>query len=151
MSTAPSGFGSRPAALAIAVLVVGTLLSVVTLRQERDTGRAEAASAAAVTAVRALRFEDRPDGSVAVIDHTRGVELERIHGEAGFLRGTLRALSRERLRRGLGPELPFTLRARSDGGLTLSDPATGERIDLDSFGPTNAAVFGRLLTLQERS
>lgn len=151
MSTAPSGFGSRPAGLAIAVLVVGTLLSVVTLRQERDTGRAEAAPLATVIAVRALRFEDRPDGSVAVIDHTRGVELERIHGEAGFLRGTLRALSRERLRRGLGPELPFTLRARSDGGLTLSDPATGERIDLDSFGPTNAAVFGRLLTLQERS
>lgn len=154
MTTDQPGFGSRPAAFAIAVLLVGTLLSVVTLRQERDAGRTDAPTATAgtpVTAVRALRFEDRPDGSVAVIDHTRGVELERIHGEAGFLRGTLRALSRERLRRGLGPELPFTLRARSDGGLTLSDPATGERIDLDSFGPHNAAVFGRLLTLQERS
>ena len=29
--------------------------------------------------------------------------------------------------------------------VTLSDPATGERLDLESFGPTNAAVFARLL------
>jgi hypothetical protein len=33
---------------------------------------------------------------------------------------------------------------RTDGRLTLQDPSTGQRIDLESFGPTNAAVFASL-------
>ena len=37
------------------------------------------------------------------------------------------------------------LTARADGRLTLVDPATSERVDLESFGPTNAAVFAQLL------
>jgi hypothetical protein len=33
----------------------------------------------------------------------------------------------------------------ADGRLTLLDPMTGTRVDLGSFGPTNAAVFARFL------
>jgi hypothetical protein len=33
----------------------------------------------------------------------------------------------------------------ADGRLTLLDPTTGTRVDLGSFGPTNAAVFVRFL------
>jgi putative photosynthetic complex assembly protein len=69
-----------------------------------------------------------------------------VQGEAGFLRGALRALARERRKRDLGAEAAFELIARGDGRLTLNDPATGERIDLESFGPTNFATFARLLT-----
>jgi putative photosynthetic complex assembly protein len=58
----------------------------------------------------------------------------------------LRALARERQKRDLGAGPAFELIARADGRLTLNDPATGERLDLESFGPTNAAVFARLLT-----
>ena len=36
-------------------------------------------------------------------------------------------------------------RIRDPGSLTLVDPATSERVDLESFGPTNAAVFAQLL------
>ena len=57
----------------------------------------------------------------------------------------MRSLVRERKRQGLGPETPFQLLARADGRLTLLDPSTGRRIDLESFGPTNSAVFQRLL------
>jgi integrase len=71
-----------------------------------------------------------------------------VAGEQGFLRGALRALARERSLRGLGPEHPFLLIGRADGRLTLEDPATGQRVDLESFGPTNAGVFRRLLTAQ---
>ena len=39
---------------------------------------------------------------------------------------------------------------RADGRLTLADPATGARIDLEAFGPTNAGVFARLLTLTDK-
>jgi putative photosynthetic complex assembly protein len=60
----------------------------------------------------------------------------------------LRAMARERRKQGLGAEPAFELIARADGRLTLSDPATGERVDLESFGPTNAGVFARLLDAQ---
>ena len=57
----------------------------------------------------------------------------------------MRGLARERKRQGIGPELPFQLVGRADGRLTLIDPGTGRRVDLESFGPTNAAAFVRLM------
>jgi hypothetical protein len=36
--------------------------------------------------------------------------------------------------------------AHPDGRLTLEDPATGRRMDLSAFGPSNAAVFARVLS-----
>jgi putative photosynthetic complex assembly protein len=94
---------------------------------------------------RELKFEDRADGSVAVIDAKSGMLVETIRGEAGFLRSTLRGLARERIRAGFGAEKPFELIGRADGRLTLRDPVTQRRVDLESFGPTNAANFARLL------
>lgn len=95
--------------------------------------------------VRELRFEDRPDGSVAVIDAHSKKEIASITGESGFARGTLRGFARDRKARGLGSEQPFQLIGRADGRLTMLDPATGRIVDLESFGPTNAAVFAALL------
>lgn len=98
----------------------------------------------AVTVVeRSLRFVDRADGGIAVLDARSGRTLDVMHGEQGFLRGTLRGMARERRRSGLDDSAPLSLLARADGRLTLADPATGRRIDLESFGPTNAAVFAR--------
>ncbi|RZJ85185.1 MAG: photosynthetic complex assembly protein PuhC, partial [Massilia sp.] len=95
---------------------------------------------------RQLRFEDRDDGSIAVLDAKGGALLYTVApGTNGFLRSTMRGLVRERKREGQGPELPFELLGRTDGRLTLLDPATGRRIDLESFGTTNSAVFARLL------
>lgn len=146
MSTLPTPrpFASRPALLAVIALLAAVLLGTAGWRASGLSARAPDAAA---TAVRELRFEDRADGSVAVIDHRRGTEIERVRGEAGFLRGSLRALARERQRSGFGAERPFELSARADGRLTLSDPTTGARVDLESFGPTNAAVYARLLAL----
>ena len=100
---------------------------------------------AAPTAQRALRFQDRPQGGIAVVDAASSATLDTVYGEQGFLRGTLRAVVRERKLRGLVSDAPLQLIARADGRLTLTDPATGSRIDLESFGPTNAAVFARWL------
>ena len=91
-----------------------------------------------------LRFEDRPDGSIAVIDYKTGKQIDAVQGEAGFVRGTLRGLAQERKRRGLDRGPPFELIYRTDGRLTLSDTATGRLVDLESFGPTNAGTFFRL-------
>lgn len=114
----------------------------------RITGNGPDQRAAAATVERALRFEDQSDHSVLVSDGLTGERLTVLHGELGFVRGVLRALSRERHARGIGSAPPFTLVARVDGRITLMDPATGERVDLDSFGPTNTAEFARFLAMQ---
>ena len=97
-------------------------------------------------AARELRFEDRPDGAIAVLDAAGAPVAVAEPGTNGFLRGALRGLARERKRRDFGPEAPFRLTAWADGRLTLDDTATSRRLELGAFGPTNAAVFARLLT-----
>lgn len=132
--------------MAMAALVLVTLAGVAAVRLSGVQIHSPDASA---VLTRSLRFEDRTDGSVAVIDATTGQEVERVQGEAGFLRGALRAMARERRKRDMGAEAPFELIGRADGRLTLVDPATRERIDLESFGVTNAGTFARLLTVNK--
>jgi putative photosynthetic complex assembly protein len=131
--------------LALGALLLSVLLATAVVRLSGVSIRTPDASA---VQTRLLRFEDRPDGSVAVLDGQDGVQIAAIHGEAGFLRGALRAMARERRKQGLGSQPAFELIARADGRLTLADPATGERVDLESFGPTNAGAFARLLSAQ---
>lgn len=97
-----------------------------------------------VTWQRALHFEDSPDGQVLVRDAASGREIARYAGEQGFVRGALRVLTRERARRGIGAQPPFLLVGHGPSRLMLADPATGERIHLESFGPANVAVFAQL-------
>ena len=94
---------------------------------------------------RSLRFVDQPDGTVGVIDGRTGETVATLKGEQGFVRGALRALSRERKASGIGAEQPFHLIAGKDGTLTLVDPVTKGRIALETFGPTNAGSFARFL------
>jgi putative photosynthetic complex assembly protein len=135
--------------LGVALMLGITLLAVATIRW---TGiEITTRSQAPVVAERHLRFEDAPDGSIRVLEVQGGAAgpamvLQVIDaGSGGFLRGALRALVRERRLAGLGPETPFRLVARSDGRLTLEDPATTQRVDLESFGPSNSAMFARIL------
>ena len=93
---------------------------------------------------RSLRFQDTPEGAIAVIDAGTSEVVARYEGEHGFLRGSLRALNRERKRSGMSPDLPFQLTGHVDGRITLLDTATGQRLSLESFGPTNSAVFSQL-------
>ena len=99
---------------------------------------------APVTWQRSLQFSDAPNGDVLALNPSDGAEVARFAGEQGFVRGTLRALARERKRRGLGPEAPVQLLAHRDGRLILLDPSTGERIGLEAFGSSNRAVFAAL-------
>jgi len=139
-SDAPSAM--RLPLSAAAVLVLVALIGAAAVRWSGISIREPDAAA---LASRELRFEDRPDGSIAVFDARDHVLIETVRGEAGFVRGALRGLARERRREGIGAQPPFTLVARADGRLTLIDPSTGRRVDLESFGPTNAAEFARLL------
>lgn len=98
---------------------------------------------------RLVRFEDAPDGAIVIRDAADRAVLARFPvAEGGFVRGTLRALARERRQEEQGQELPFRIAAWPDGQLTLDDVATGRRVDLTAFGSTNSGVFARLLTAQ---
>jgi putative photosynthetic complex assembly protein len=123
------------------------LASVVTVAVVRFTGIGVVQTPdAAAVAVREFRFEDRPDGSIVVLDASGRQLVDTVApGTNGFLRGTMRGLARERMRQGVSPALPFRMVGRADGKLTLEDPGTGRRVDLGSFGPTNAAVFAHIM------
>jgi putative photosynthetic complex assembly protein len=112
------------------------------------TGNGPDQRAAAATLQRSLVFQDQKDGGVRVEDGVTGETLTVLHGEQGFVRGALRALSRERYSRGIGSSAPFDVIARVDGRVTLFDPSTGQRVDLESFGPTNTAEFTRFLAMR---
>jgi putative photosynthetic complex assembly protein len=100
---------------------------------------------------RDLRFADRADGAILVYQEGVAAPLTVVTGQAGFLRGTLRALARERRLDRLGADAPFRLSAWADGRLTLDDTATGQRIELEAFGSDNAAVFARLLAARGKT
>lgn len=105
------------------------------------------AGPAVPVATRALLFQDAADGAVVIRDAERDLAVgELAPGSNGFARGALRGLARERKRRDVGPEIPFLLVRRADGGLSLEDPATARTIDLSAFGPVNVAPFARLMT-----
>ena len=127
--------------LVVDVIVIVLLLVFI---NSRDLSQVREPDAAPVKVLQ-LRFEDRPDGSIAVLNYKTGQQIDSVQGEAGFIRGTLRGLAQERKRRGLDSGPPFELIYRADGRLTLSDTATGRMVDLESFGPTNAGTFYKLL------
>jgi putative photosynthetic complex assembly protein len=95
---------------------------------------------------RDLRFEDRSDGSVAVLAAKDGGVVEILApGTNGFVRGVLRGLARERKMEGIGTEPPFRLIRWDDGRLSLRDMATGREVELVSFGITQIEVFAKML------
>ena len=103
-----------------------------------------------------VRFLDREDGAVVALaagerngEEVTGSDVSTVAvldpGTAGFVRGLMRGLVRERRQSGIGAEPPFRITQWADGRLSLADTATGRTIVLDAFGPTNAGVFADML------
>ncbi|MCZ8110541.1 MAG: photosynthetic complex assembly protein PuhC [Betaproteobacteria bacterium] len=126
----------------IGALLLTVLVSVGLIRLN---GFSPAVQPASALASRTLAFADAPDGAVRVSDAASGEVLAELRGEQGFLRGVLRGLARDRRAHQLGGDAPYVLSLHADGRLLITDPHTGQRIDLASFGPDNAAVFARWL------
>lgn len=131
--------------LASVLLIAGTL-ALTTFSPFGSFPRDEARP----LAERQLRFADRGDGAVVVIDALQGSQIAVIPpAEGGFVRGAMRGLARARYVAGIGPEVPFRLVGWSDGRLTFEDPATGTRLEMAAFGQTNAEAFLRFLSPSE--
>ena len=133
----------------LALIAVGGLAALILFVADFvDSGKLTREADAQAVITKQLRFEDRSDGSIAVVSASDGRIVKVIEGEAGFVRGILRAMARERRIKEVNQTIPFELIARADGRLTLLDPATGNRIDLESFGKDNVIEFAVLLKPQ---
>jgi len=97
-----------------------------------------------------LRMVTAPSGDVTVLENASGRQIDLLVGDqSGFLRTMIRVI-----RRDLGPiedinSIPFRIEAWHDHRVTMEDLASGRRIDLRAFGPTNAEVFIRWLLEKE--
>lgn len=139
--------------LAILFMGIFMVFALVFVSTQRMVGSAPVnVTAAAPVETRALRFQDRADGSIAILDAGAAEPFEIIAPQTnGFLRGTLRGMARARKLSHASAEPPFELTRWADGRLSLRDPETAREINLEPFGPTNTAVFKRLLTLKGHS
>ncbi len=140
---------ANPAVAAVAALLLACLLATAVARiTGYSTGAVE--SGGAVASAR-LGFSDLEAGRVNIYHWDQGRDLQVLAaGEGSFVRGVLRALVRERRSRGLLSEAPFTLSSYANGSLVLEDPLTRQRIELQAFGPDNAAAFAVLLAASQQ-
>jgi putative photosynthetic complex assembly protein len=98
-----------------------------------------------------LRFEDLPDGGIAVIAPQTGMLIGTVAaGTDGFVRTVLRSMAFDRQRRGIGSGPPFVIVKWPNGQSTLDDPSTGRRVDLAAFGAANMQTFARLMSKGEK-
>ncbi|GJD99129.1 photosynthetic complex assembly protein PuhC [Methylobacterium isbiliense] len=128
-----------------AMLLMAFAVAAVAIGRLGDIGTTRLPEAQAVQ-VLDLTVQDRSDGAVALSDARNGSLVALVQpGQDGFLRAALRVMAQARLREGLPRDPPFRLTRWDNGTLSLDDLASGRRINLEAFGPSNAAAFARLL------
>jgi putative photosynthetic complex assembly protein len=133
----------RGALIGAAVLMVGTLV-VAALARHPYLAPTSTDDRPAIASCE-LRFADRADGTLAAYDQT-GREVTDVTPESnGFVRGVLRGMFRTRKLESKERDGFYRLAREADGHLTITDPETSRRVDLDSFGPTNSQAFATIL------
>ena len=136
----PRGFIVAACAMAQLALVMVSIARLTGYQPDRP-------APSTVVEARELRFSDRPDGAVLVYDAADGHLAYTLQpGTNGFVRGVLRGLVRDRRAYHIDSGPPFRLTRWADGRLSLDDPSTGRRVDLEVFGPTNAGAFAEIFT-----
>ena len=132
----------RAALIGAAFLIVGSIALAASARSARLAHpEPEVAPIASID----LRFEDRSDGTIAVLDANTERPLTTVAaGSNGFVRGVLRGMFRQRKIDSLGRAARFTLAREQNNRLTLTDPENHRRIELDAFGPTNTEAFAKI-------
>jgi putative photosynthetic complex assembly protein len=137
----------RGALIGAAALLSFVVVGTAAVRIARVTAPVSMAMSqpAAVSSID-LTFADQADGSVGVHEKGSGRLVSTLApGTNGFVRDVMRGLAHERITHGFGAGPPFNLSLFDHGRLVLEDTATGRRIDLDAFGPTNRDAFLQFL------
>jgi putative photosynthetic complex assembly protein len=136
-------------AAALPVLALALYAGTVAVKTPGDPVPAVEAE---VVASRTIVFRDGQAGEILVYDQGAAAPFATLdRKQNSFIANMVRLLASERTRRGAGgPETPFTLTKWSNGRLALSDPATGETVEIAAFGHTNAQTFTQLLPEKAR-
>lgn len=137
------------------LIILGSVMvfSILVAGFGRAMGGYDSVPKSAAVSTRDLLFRDRDDGAVLVYDaKSAGAPIDVVAPATnGFLRATMRGLARQRLRQDADRDVPFRLTQWADGRLTLEDPTTGRRVEMEAFGIDNEKVFAALLTAKAGS
>ena len=135
----------KPALLATAAILA--VISLVIAMNVIGTQTVDLSAQRTAVVKRPLVFKDAPGGAIAVYDQGASEPFTVLPREGNtFMASALRLMGQSReLRSKAGPEAPFVLILWSDGKMSLSDPATGDILELAAYGPTNAKTFAQLL------
>ncbi|MGB3627815.1 MAG: photosynthetic complex assembly protein PuhC [Henriciella sp.] len=130
------------------LVAVGLLLASVTgfvaMASVTGVGVADLADQPTVERLE-VRFMDEADGGVGAYDPmTDDVIHVFAPGEGGFVRTSLRSLSLDRRKAGIGPTPPYELLKSASSNVVLRDPTTGKSITLRAFGDLNENDFAQL-------
>lgn len=95
---------------------------------------------------RSLYILDEKNGTLAVYDARTKQNLGRFEkGEGAFVRISMRSLVRMRTLKEIDLNLPFKLVKMENGDLRITDPASGENIRVNAFGPIAIKSFAQFL------
>lgn len=134
----------KPLLFGMGLMVVFSIVAAAFGRMT-DIGTVRNPTTAPVS-IRDISYLRAADETITIVDARSGEAIVTLAPEeGGFLRGSLRGIDRDRKLRGIALEQPWRLILWEDGALTLSDTVTGQRINLNGFGATNAAAFAALL------
>ena len=89
---------------------------------------------------------DLANGAVGIFHAESGAAIVRYEsGQGAFVRTIFRSLVRDRRVRGVSAEPVFILYSLAGGDITVEDPSTNSRIQLEAFGQPNAEHFRQML------
>jgi putative photosynthetic complex assembly protein len=130
------------------LIIVGFILLLTTLAAAfGDKGRGNQFPTGRVVAQRSLMFVDAPDGTVIVNDAASNKRVAVLPAKSNaFIRTTMRGIAHAGDHEFAVQNHAVLLTMWEDGRLTLDDPVSGRRLDLEAFGKDNAGAYASLLT-----
>jgi putative photosynthetic complex assembly protein len=139
-------FIGRVPLIMVLSLVLGTLF-IVSVASLTGLGVVRM-PASEILAYRDLLVIDGKDGKGLIRDAAdNSLVVEFQPGQMGFARMVIRGMAQDRLKLGGSPDVPFRLSRHADGHLILTDPLSGNRRVIDSFGSINVTSFQQLMTM----
>jgi putative photosynthetic complex assembly protein len=131
----------------ILIIIGFVMLMTILAAAFGDKGRGHQFPTGTVVAQRSLTFTDGPDGSVIVNDAASNARVAVLPAKSNaFIRTTMRGIAHAGSHEFAVENHAVVLTMWNDGRLTLDDPVSGRRLDLEAFGRDNAGAYAALLT-----
>ena len=134
----------KPILIGAAIVALGAL-SAIGFGRVTGIGLADTPHITSIVQ-REVKLDERPDGSVAIVDAGNDAVLtESGIDEGSFAVEVLRNMQRNRARKGADGSAPFYVALKSDGRLVVEDPETPQQVELRAFGERQTNAFAEML------